>query len=151
MLTHSRMPGSRRPRTPASVPPPASAPRIPGPPRDPALSPAPPRLMVGRAPTEPGGTRTAPARAHGRLLRSLLLTRLAGLPADCICAREPGSGGHPHCPRITSHIEVPVSNHIEVPVVRKVISPERSPDRFSDPRRALIGGVCHLLQWVPLA
>jgi hypothetical protein len=28
--------------------------------------------------------------------------------------------------------------------VRKVISPERSPDRFPDPRRALIGGACRL-------
>jgi hypothetical protein len=44
-------------------------------------------------------------------------------PRRCICAREPGSGGHPRCPRITGHIEVPVLNHIEVPVVRKVISP----------------------------
>jgi hypothetical protein len=40
----------------------------------------------------------------------------------------------------------PVERHVNV---RKVISPERSPDRFSDPRRALIGGVCRLWQCPP--
>jgi hypothetical protein len=35
--------------------------------------------------------------------------------------------------------------------VRKVISPDESPDRFPDPRRALIGGACRLWQWAPLA
>jgi hypothetical protein len=33
--------------------------------------------------------------------------------------------------------------------VWKVISPERSLDRFPDPRRALIGGACRLWQWAP--
>jgi hypothetical protein len=35
--------------------------------------------------------------------------------------------------------------------VREVISPDGSPDRFPDPRRALIGGACHFVAVPPLA